>query len=139
MSHFGSLSGIGNRCARVSCDPDFGKTAHTLDNWEFTIDATNRQLKEIARLITIPRNKAGNELDFQEASRMIAALRKDQKRRTAVPCKAVLEAIIQAQSEYDQEALAIALRAAKAQTKHGYWLSLLKQLEIRPRAAQRLI
>ena len=73
---------------------------------------------------------------FDEASRLIVGLRRE---RSPLPPQEDIDAIHRALEEDDKAGQARALRLAKARTRHGYWLSLLDELGITPRQAQRIM
>ena len=94
--------------------------------------ATAKQKRKVKALIAgvvVPET-------FDEASRLIVGLRRE---HLPLPSQEVIEAIHTALEEGDKSDLARTLRRAKARTRHGYWLSLLDELGITPRQAQRIM
>ena len=73
---------------------------------------------------------------FDEASRLIVGLRRE---RSPLPPQEDIDTIHKAREKGDKAAQARALRRAKAKTRYGYWLPLLKSLGISPRQAQRIM
>ena len=92
--------------------------------------ATIRQKQEIARLIA----RTASPVTFDEASRLIRDLK-----REAESFPVLIETIIAADHAGDRDRLGRLLSEAKRQMRHGHWLTTLRQLEIHPRRAQRLM
>ena len=99
-------------------------------NWHAMNEPTPRQKRETARLIT----KAASPVTFDEASRLIRNLRRDQ---AAFP--RLIENVVEAENAGDQERLGRLLADTKRRMAHGAWLPLLRELGIHPRRAQRLM
>ena len=93
-------------------------------------EVTPRQKRETARLIA----KAASPVTFDEASRLIRNLRRDQ---AAFP--RLIENVVEADNAGDQERLGRLLADTKRRMTHGAWLPLLRELGIHPRRAQRLM
>ena len=94
------------------------------------MEATPRQRQEAARLIA----RTALPVSFDEASRMIRNLRREQR-----TFPALLEKIVAADRSSDDEKLGRLLRDAKHRVAHGAWLPLLRQAGIHTRRAQRLM
>ena len=92
-------------------------------------EATLRQRSTVAALIA----KAASPVTFDEASRLIRDLRRDQ---AASP--RLIENVVEADHAGDQERLGRLLADTKRRMAHGAWLPLLRELGIHPRRAQRL-
>ena len=93
-------------------------------------EVTARQKRTVAALIA----KADSPVTFDEASRLIRDLRRDQ---AAFPI--LIDKIIEAERAGDHERLGRLLADAKHRMKHGDWLPLLRQVGIHTRRAQRLM
>ena len=93
-------------------------------------EATPRQKRTVAALIA----KAASPITFDEASRLIRDLRRDQ---AAFP--RLIENVVEADHAGDQERLGRLLADTKRRMAHGAWLPLLRELGIHPRRAQRLM
>ena len=92
--------------------------------------ATSRQKRETTRLIA----RTAAPITFDEASRLIRDLKREQQLFPVL-----IEKIIAADHGGDVERLGRLLSEAKRQMRHGDWLTTLRQLEIHPRRAQRLM
>ena len=93
-------------------------------------EVTARQKRTVAALIA----KAASPVTFDEASRLIRDLRRDQ---AAFP--RLIENVVEAENAGDQERLGRLLADTKRRMAHGTWLPLLRELDIHPRRAQRLM
>ena len=109
-----------DRCARTP----------TFTNWHAMDEVTPRQKRTVAALIA----KAASPVTFDEASRLIRDLRRDQ---AAFP--RLIENVVEADRAGDHERLGRLLARAKHRMAHGAWLKLLRELGIHPRRAQRLM
>ena len=87
--------------------------------------ATKRQREYLAGLIV-------ESVTVEEASRLIRELKRERAKT-----KDLLARIVEAAATGDTVRLGRALVEAKALTRHGQWLALLKVLGISPRRAQR--
>ena len=96
------------------------------------MQATTRQKRTVKALIA----EVAVPETFEEASRLIVGLRRQQ---SLLPPQDVIDVVHAAREEGDKAALGQALRQAKRQTRHGHWLSLLAELGIPPRQAQRIM
>ena len=102
----------------------------TFTNRHTMSEATPRQKRTVAALIA----KTAQPVTFDEASRLIRELRREQQ---SFP--ALVEKIIAADRAGDAERLGRLLSEAKRHMAHGAWLPLLRELGINPRRAQRLM
>ena len=91
-------------------------------------EATPRQKRTVAALIA----KTAQPVTFDEASRLIRDLRREQQ---SFP--ALIEKIVAADRAGDAERLGRLLSEAKRRMAHGAWLPLLREVGINPRRAQR--
>ena len=92
--------------------------------------ATSRQKRAVAALIA----RTAEPITFDEASRLIRDLRRDQG---AFP--RLIENVVEADHVGDHDRLGLLLANAKRQVRHGDWLPMLRELGINQRRAQRLI
>ena len=102
----------------------------TFTNRHLLMEATPRQRRETARLIT----RTAEPLTFDEASRLIGRLRREEM---ALP--RLIEEIMEADRAGDRDRLGRLLARAKRRVRHGDWLALLREIGINQRRAQRLI
>lgn len=89
--------------------------------------ATVRQREYVSALII-------KDVTADEASRLIGDLRRDR-----IQTKDLLEAIIDANRLGKSKRLGSLLVELRARTMHGQWLPTLRELQINPRRAQRLV
>ena len=94
------------------------------------MEATPRQKRTVAALIA----KAAEAITFDEASRMIVSLKREEM---ALP--RLIEEIMEADRAGDRDRLGRLLRRAQTRIRHGAWLPTLREIGINPRRAQRLM